>query len=83
MSSSRGCLLTVNREIEAADDAKREAEARKVVEGEKRMKRKGQDFYSDDDSDDDGKPRTKRLDRRTRRKMKDLNAQGISLVGTC
>lgn len=43
------------REIEAADDARREAQAKKVVEGEYRIKRKGVDFFSDDEDDHQGR----------------------------
>ncbi|WWC88155.1 uncharacterized protein L201_003060 [Kwoniella dendrophila CBS 6074] len=48
-----------NREIQLADDARREAEARKITEGKYRNKKRGKDFLEDDElsSDDDGNKR--------------------------
>ncbi|WVQ97004.1 hypothetical protein IAU59_004114 [Kwoniella sp. CBS 9459] len=58
-----------NREIQMADDARREAEARKITEGEHRRKKRGVDFYSDDDDDDDD-GKKKRWSKKQRRKRK-------------
>ncbi|WWD18187.1 hypothetical protein CI109_102636 [Kwoniella shandongensis] len=54
------------REIEAADDARREAEARKITEGQHRLKKRGMDFYNSDEEDDEMKPR--RWSKKQRRK---------------
>ncbi|KAK8865630.1 hypothetical protein IAR55_000775 [Kwoniella newhampshirensis] len=56
------------REIEAADDARREAEARKITEGQHRMKRKGMDFVGSDEDEDDTK--TRRWTKKMRKKRK-------------
>lgn len=73
--------LTVNREIEKADDEKREAAARKVTEGEYRVKRKGRDFGLSDSEDEDGKFKRKKIDKITRRKMRDMRKEDVVLIG--
>ncbi|OCF43223.1 hypothetical protein I317_02931 [Kwoniella heveanensis CBS 569] len=64
-----------NREIQMADDAKREAEARKITEGDYRRKKRGVDFYSDDEDDEDGK--RKRWSKKQRRKRQLDNEDGL------
>lgn len=71
------CKLTI-REIQLADDAKREAEARKVTEGQYRTKRRGKDFYSDDE---DGSPRKKRWSRKQMRQRKIWKEDGLDKLG--
>ena len=67
------------REIQLADDAKREAEARKVTEGQYRTKRRGKDFYSDDE---DGTPRKKRWSKKQMRQRRDWKEDGLERLGT-
>lgn len=67
------------REVQMADDAKREAEARKITEGEYRHKRRGKDFYSDDE---DGSPRKKRWSKKERRARKAWKEDGLEKLGT-
>ncbi|KAK4684866.1 mediator of replication checkpoint protein 1, partial [Tremellales sp. Uapishka_1] len=54
------------REIQLADDAKREEEARKITEGNARTKRRGADWMAGDLTDDEDAPR--RLSKKQRRK---------------
>jgi len=68
-----------SREVEAADDAKREAEARKVIEGEHRLKRRGRDFLSDDEGDEEGDERRRARMSKKQRKQRRLDAKdGLS-----
>ncbi|WVF70952.1 hypothetical protein IAT40_005747 [Kwoniella sp. CBS 6097] len=64
-----------NREIQMADDARREAEARKITEGDYRRKKRGVDFFSDDEEDEDGKK--KRWSKKQRRKRQLDNEDGL------
>ncbi|WVQ65190.1 uncharacterized protein L199_003363 [Kwoniella botswanensis] len=60
-----------NREIQAADDARIEAEARKITEGEYRHKRRGKDFLDGEESDEDERGgKRRKLSRKERRKRK-------------
>lgn len=61
-----------------ADDAKREAAARKITEGEYRHKRRGKDFWSDDE---DGSPRKKRWSKKERRARKAWKEDGLEKLG--
>jgi mediator of replication checkpoint protein 1 len=50
------------------DDAKREAEAKRVTEGELRKKRKGKDFFSDEEGEEgEGKTRMSKKERKQRK----------------
>ena len=62
-----------------ADDAKREAAARKITEGEYRHKRRGKDFWSDDE---DGSPRKKRWSKKERRARREWKEDGLEKLGT-
>jgi len=62
----------------AGDDARREAEARKITEGQYRTKRRGLDFYSDDE-DDENKPC--RLSKKQRRKRMLGREDGLDKLG--
>lgn len=53
--------------MEQADDARREAEAKKVIEGHHRIKRRGNDFLSDEEDDEEGRPRLTKRQRKERR----------------
>ncbi|KAL7423541.1 hypothetical protein Q5752_001121 [Cryptotrichosporon argae] len=64
------------REIEQADDARREAEARKVVDGQMRNKRRGKDFLSDDE--EDSEVRKRRLTRKQRRARRLMGEDGLA-----
>lgn len=64
-----------------ADDAKREAEARKIIEGQHRTKRRGQDFFSDDE-DEEGRPR-KRWSKKQRAKRRLWKEDGLDKLGPC
>ncbi|OCF56692.1 hypothetical protein L486_05546 [Kwoniella mangroviensis CBS 10435] len=60
-----------NREIQAADDARIEAEARKITEGEYRHKKRGKDFVDGEISDEDERGgKRRKLSRKERRKRK-------------
>jgi hypothetical protein len=74
-------MLTCYSEVAAEDDARNEAHLKKVVEGELRVKRRGVDFFSDDEDDEDGKPR--RLSKKQRRKRKLDGVDGLDKLGTC
>ena len=61
------------RQIEEADDAKREAEARKITEGHYRTKRRGQDFYSDgedEEGDEERGGKRRKWSKKERRKRR-------------
>ena len=73
-------MLTTCREVDKEDDAKREAEARKVAAGLSRTKRRGRDFYSDEEDDED-QPRRHRLDKKRRKKMREMRKNDIDLYG--
>jgi mediator of replication checkpoint protein 1 len=68
------------REIEKADDAKRQAAALGVTEGKHRTRRRhGKDFYSDDESDEEGGRR--RLSKKARRARRmELRADGVAVL---
>lgn len=68
----------MHREVQQADDAKREAEAKKITEGQYRTKRRGIDFYSDDEDDED-EPR--RLSKKQRRKRMLGREDGLDKLG--
>lgn len=68
------------REVQAADDAKREAEAKKIIQGEHRVKRKGADFFSDDEEDETGGKRRK-WSKKERRKRKLEREDGLDKLG--
>lgn len=70
----------MSRQVEAADDARREAEAKKITEGHYRQKRRGNEFLSDDE-DEDGKPR--RLSKKQRRQRQLDREDGLFKLGTC
>ena len=65
-------------EVAQADDACREAEARKITEGQHRTKRRGVDFLSDGESDE-GKPH--RMSKKQRRKRKLDKEDGLDKLG--
>lgn len=77
-------MLTA-REIAKADDAKREAEARKITAGEHRTKRRGRDFVSDDEEDGDGYSRRKRNRwAKIQRKIRKLDSgEGLAYLREC
>jgi mediator of replication checkpoint protein 1 len=64
--------------MQLADDAKREAEARKVTEGQYRTKRRGKDFYSEDE---DESPRKKRWSKKQMRQRKIWKEDGLDKLG--
>ena len=68
------------REIEQADDAKREVEARKVIEGQYRNKKRGADFFSDDEDDEEGGKR-RRWSKKERRKRRLDREDGLEKLG--
>ncbi|ORX34134.1 hypothetical protein BD324DRAFT_636765 [Kockovaella imperatae] len=65
------------REIAEADDAKREAEAKKITEGHYRTKRRGQDFYSDDEDDDEHRGKRRKWTKKERRKRRLEREDGL------
>ena len=71
------------REIAEADDAKREAEAKKITEGHYRVKRRGKDFYSDGEgSGDEGRGGHKRKwSKRERQKRRLDREDGLEKLG--
>ncbi|WVR05601.1 hypothetical protein IAU60_002620 [Kwoniella sp. DSM 27419] len=66
------------REVQLADDEMREREARKIIEGEHRRKRRGADF-ADGESDDEDRPRRK-WSKTARKKRKLEEEQGVTLI---
>jgi hypothetical protein len=68
------------REIEKADDEKREAEARDVIEGKHRIKRKGQDFFSGDEEEENETGR-KKWSKKMLKKRKLEREDGLHKLG--
>jgi len=68
------------REIQQADDAKREAEAKKIIEGQHRTKKRGMDFLSDDEDDEEGGKRRK-WSKKERRKRRLEKEDGLDKLG--
>lgn len=64
--------------MEQADDARREAEAKKVAEGHYRVKRRGNEFLSDEE-DEEGKPR--RWTKKQRRQRRLDKEDGLFTLG--
>jgi mediator of replication checkpoint protein 1 len=67
-SIKREAGLTCYSEVAQADDARREAEAKKVTEGHLRQKRRGNEFFSEDE-DEDGRPRKWTKKQRRQRRL--------------
>lgn len=76
-----GLAAVKQREIELADDAKREAEAKKIIQGEHRVKRKGADFFSDDDDEEEGGGKRRKWSKKERRKRKLEREDGLDKLG--
>jgi len=68
------------REIQQADDAKREAEARKIIEGQHRTKKRGMDFMSGDEDGEEGGPKRK-WSKKERRKRRLEREDGLDKLG--
>lgn len=65
-------------EIAREDDARLEAEAKKVTEGFYRTKRRGNDFMSDEE-DEEGRPR--KLSKKQRRQRRLDREDGLYRIG--
>ena len=63
-------MLIACREIAEADDAKREAEAKRITEGHYRTKRRGMDFFSDEEGDELRGGKRRKLTKEERRALK-------------
>lgn len=81
-SSDRGVLADTHssREVEKADDARREAQAKKITEGEMRTRRKGMDFDFSDDDEGGGNKR-RRWSKKERRKRRLDREDGLDKLG--
>lgn len=66
------------REIAQEDDARREAEAKKITDGHYRHKRRGNDFLSDEE---DEETRSRRLTKKQRRQRKLEREDGLYKLG--
>ena len=66
-----------DRELQAEDDAKREAKAKKIIEGEYRHKRRGEDFDFDDEGDDETGLKRRKFSKKERRQRKLDRVEGL------
>ena len=71
----------IYREIAEADDAKREAEAKKITEGHYRTKRRGMDFFSDEEDDDERGGKRRKWSKKERRKRRLDREDGLEKLG--
>lgn len=71
-------MLTATRELIRQDDARMEAEAKKMTEGYYRRKRHGNDFMSDEEEENQ---KSRRLSKKQRRQRKLDREDGLYKIG--